>query len=204
MAVHEELKAWLTRGNQRRAVVASLHGVMTGTQLWQAGRDHAPKLTLRDTRAILRQLEARGLVQCLNPSAPCGRLFVSTQDGQVAFDGLGADVPLRTLSLPADIEPSLVSYLLRGNVRHAVFRVVAKDDFSTQREWSASTIKRALRETCPVTLNQTSRALHDLRRTGLILPAQTDSRLRTYALTPPGVRLAQVMGYRHRNTASDR
>ena len=196
MELCDDTKVWLQRGKQRHAIAVSLHGVMSGTQLWRAAVKLTPKLTLRDTRAILRKLEARGLVQCLNPTAPCGRLFVPTQAGEMAFQSLGPDMPLRTLSLPADISPALVSYLLRAHVRHAVFRIVAQEELALPQYRTATTIKRALREKCPVTLNQASRALRDLRQIGLILPVQAESRIWSYSLTQLGVRLAIVMGYR--------
>lgn len=198
MVSHEELKTWLARGKQRRAIVASLNGIMTGAQLCLAARVIAPKVTARDIRAILRQLEEYGLVRCLNPQAPCGRLFEATDEGRVVFAGIGSDEAPELPELPKDVDPSILSYLLRAPVRRAVFRTVAQDNFTNPSRWSASTIKRVLRGSCPLTLNQTSRSLHELKRAGLIAPEPQRFRQNVYRPTNLGERLAMVLGYRQR------
>lgn len=185
----DDLHKWLCRGNQRLAVATSLRGVMTGTQLWRAAAKQAPRIQLRDTRAILRQLEARGVVCCLNPAAPCGRLFAPTRGGHAALLRLNPGVEV-SAELPVGIDPTLLSFVLRGAVRHAVFRAVTCDVPGRKPPRTATTVKRYLRETCPVTLNQAIRALHELEGAGLVASVGPRSWVHVYVPTEIGLSLA--------------
>ncbi|MFA6286046.1 MAG: hypothetical protein WC661_01580 [Opitutaceae bacterium] len=192
MVLESALIPWLQRGNQRRAVARSLVGIMTGTQLWHQARLHAPRINLRDVRAILRQLETQTLVRCINPEATSGRLFCVTPVGRVVFDQTferSSAMP----SLPEGVFPWQLSFLFRGHVRQAVFRAVCEPPLGKPLEQSATSIKRQLRETCPLTLNQTIRALRELEHAQLIHSVDPVCRRHLYLPTPEAIRLAAYL-----------
>jgi hypothetical protein len=187
------LQRWLARGRQRLAVVAVFRGVLTGAQLWREAAKLAPKIQLRDVRAILREFEARGLSRCLNPTATSGRLFEPTPAGIHAFQALSpqsSGVPVQFNALE---DLPLASLLLRARVRLAVFRELLRDDFAISRPKSAAEVKRTLRATCPLTLNQTSRAINELQRAGLIEAVDPDEHRRRFRPTALGLRVAQEL-----------
>lgn len=186
-----DLQEWLSRGRQRRAVAAAFRGIVSGVQLWREAAKSAPRLQLRDVRAILREFEARDLSRCLNPTATSGRLFEPTTAGLNAFEPLWAVPAPESVPLSSTVDLSLASYLSRARVRQAVFRKVLQEDFGGGGPKSASEIKRALRDTCPLTLNQTSRALHELESADLIGATAPDDRRHRFVPTVTGLRVAQ-------------
>lgn len=77
-----ELGAWLRQGCQRHAVARVLRKPMTPNEIWQAARGFAPRIQLRDVWFLLRQMQASGLIRCLNPNAITGKLFVYSDLGR--------------------------------------------------------------------------------------------------------------------------
>lgn len=188
-----ELVRWINRGNQRRAVARSLETVMTMTQICEAAARDTPQITLRDTRAIVRDFEDRDLVRCLNPEARNGRLYAPTAQARQVFAQASPKYCPGPDGLPAGCNHETMSYLLRGRVRTEVFRRLADDDPFRPRYDSATLVKRAMREQYPVTLNQSIRALHELRRSGLIMRVDSDGVQRRYMLTEQGQHVARWM-----------
>jgi hypothetical protein len=187
----KEFMKWVARGCQRRSVVINLHGIKTGSQLWQGARLSAPRITLRDTRAVLRQLEKRGIVECLNPSAPCGRLYRATSHGaKLLRDALSIEQPAPGFESQ---HVELLSHILRGRIRHAVFRVIAQPPIGRQIPACATQIKRYLREQCPMTLNQAIRALRELEGAGAIEAAESPNRYRLFRLTNTGAEIGRCL-----------
>lgn len=178
-------EAWLSRGIQRRAVAGAIDGIMSATQIWRAARAMAPRMQLRDLRAILREYEARGIVDCLTPQAPCGRLFSLTPLGRAMLARL---LPGRRFDPPNHGLPSLelLSFLVRARVRRAVFFALAQPELGKAPTTAASTIKRRLRTSCPITLTQAIRALHQLEKAGLVESCESEGRLHRYALSDGG------------------
>lgn len=185
MTPTESLMKWVTRGIQRHAVTRHLHRPQTSAQLWNAAKRDAPRLTMRDTRAILRDLESRGLASCLNPSALTGRIYAATNFG-------GELLRLLTPGQEPSVEKPLaavtdsLAFVLRGRVRHAVFRTATTHIPGRPTPTSASTIKRHLRNIHPVTLNQTIRALRELERAGIVETVPSETRIRHYGPTEIG------------------
>lgn len=181
---HDALRAWLLRGKQRRAVAQALQGVMSGIQLWKVTVGVVPKMALRDMGVILKDMQHRGLCVCLNPDARSGRLFAPTPLGEEIFQ---FTFPNRPASAPMPcVEPMQLAQLLRARVRRAVFEAIACPPLSGPSSNSASRIKRRLRETCPITLNQAIRSVTELERFGMIRTLPKENRYHTYALTPAG------------------
>jgi hypothetical protein len=193
MVEHDDLDAWLLRGNQRRAVAAALLAIRTGTQVWRTAATRSPRITLRDTRAILRDLEARYLARCLNPSARTGRLYAATEHGRVRLARLFPEAVHTCPGVPLDAD--LIGFVLRGRVRHAVFCALAAESPFRAPLDSATAIKRYLRDSHPVTLNQTIRALHELRRAGLIAHAELRGQTRTYSVTEEGRKIVRFLSH---------
>src|SRR5439155_12870427 len=79
---------WLRRGRQRSAVAQAIRKPMIASQIWHAAREFNPRIQLRDVWFIMRQLEGRKLVVCLNPRRTRrtrrtnGRLFYLTEEGR--------------------------------------------------------------------------------------------------------------------------
>lgn len=184
MVEHDDLDAWLLRGNQRRAVAAALLAIRTGTQVWRTAATRSPRITLRDTRAILRDLEARYLARCLNPSARTGRLYAATEHGWARLARLFPEAVHTCPGVPLDAD--LVGFVLRGRVRNAVFCALAADSPFRAPLDSATAIKRYLRDSHPVTLNQTIRALRELEASGLVERTGFSARRVTYRVSQAG------------------
>ena len=190
MCDQQNHRLWLTRGKQRHAAAISFTAMRSGAELLSLAKTHASKITARDLRAILREFEARGLIHCINPQDTCGRLFCPTPQGARLFEQLSGKAVVLP---PDDLDFGLLAFLARGRVRRAVFLLLASEPLGKPKPRAASTLKRALRGHCPVTLNQTIRALNELQRAGLIQTVETGSRLHSYGLTQSGIRTAEFL-----------
>lgn len=69
-------------GEQKEALIKALHKPMPGTELLASMQQQFPKLELPQITRLLRSLEDKGLVQCLNASAITGRIYYFTEEGQ--------------------------------------------------------------------------------------------------------------------------
>jgi len=84
------LGKWLQRGRQRAAVAGSLRKPMTASEICRAARQTNPHVQLRDIWLIMRQLEEKKLVVCLNPRQTNGKLYSLTDHGrEVVAAGFG-------------------------------------------------------------------------------------------------------------------
>src|SRR5262245_25844690 len=73
---------WLKRGRQRAAVAQALRKPMTSTEICAAARALNPRIQLRDVWHLLRQMQQRGLVHCMNQRLITGRLYALTERGR--------------------------------------------------------------------------------------------------------------------------
>src|SRR5579859_7689319 len=78
-------REWLRRGVQKRTLAQVLRKPMTGSELLAAmRRENCSKAQLRDLWRLLQKFEQRGLVICLTPGEPAGRVFFRPPRGRRA------------------------------------------------------------------------------------------------------------------------
>lgn len=183
---------WLKRGKQKSAVVRVLNSPMTVTEIRDACGPIAPCIQLRDIWLIIRKLVARDLVACLTPGQLTGKIYTLTKLGRAMAGktfGTSAEAPDR------DVDWKLYSYVVRAKARKAVFVEVCAQGIVDNNGKTASAIKKALRERCPMTLDAVRRAIKELLGASLICEAgRAPARnLRLLEPTDTGQRLRAAM-----------
>lgn len=125
----------------------------------------APRVQLRDVWFLLRQLQAKGLVHCLNPSAITGKLFVYSDLGrQVAAAACGVILP----KLPTEMDWDLYSWVVRGGVRRIVLSELGQAHLLSEAGPTPSQLKRIFRGRHPIGKNLILRALQELHHRSLV------------------------------------
>jgi len=69
--------SFVIRGKQRRQIMVLMTRPKTPTELSKESG-----LNLSNTSRVLKQLEARGLVECLTPAEVLGRIYAITKKGE--------------------------------------------------------------------------------------------------------------------------
>lgn len=189
MSELSEKARWLKRGRQRQAIARVLRQPLTASQLWQLARTHAPKLQLRDVWFLLRQMQAQGLVQCLNPSLLNGKVFYWTETGR--------ECVAAALGQPVDMLPSNLNWRCVGKVTRAKVRRAVLEEFgrSTPPGRCISEIRRQLLDRHPMELNRTIRAVKELSAIKLVRSKghAEKPRRKLYELTPAGRRVVKAL-----------
>jgi len=181
---------WLKRGRQRRAVAQVLRRPLTVSQIRKEAVAFAPKIQLRDVWFILRQLEARGLVQCFNPTLLNGKLFFWTEAGQaVAGSAFGYRIDSPTVT---DLDWNSYGRVVRAPVRRTVLEEISR---LPQAGKCIAEIRRQLRDKKPMQLSRTIRAVKELSGMKLIRQAGHTSKpkRKLYELTPAGRTIAEAL-----------
>ena len=176
-------KSRFARGNQQLAVAQSLLFPMSPMQILETARLRAPKIRLRDVSFILRTMERDGFVSCLTQTAVTARIYYWTEKGRRLCKQLveRSPPPLRK-----DIDWQLYSFVLRGTVRHLVFKTL-----TASAPLTATDIKHTLAHSHPMSLSQIIRALRELERAGLASSVtKRKPRRRAFSLT----QLAESLG----------
>lgn len=183
---------WLKRGTQRAAVAQALRKPMTGTEICSAARAINPLIQLRDVWHLLRQMQARGLVECLNPRLVTGRLYALTERGR---DDVHAAFGIVVLQPPAHLDWRKYSWVVRAKIRRLTLMGLGQLEAKTHAPQTATTIRKHLRTEHAVGLNPVIRALKDLLRLGLVQKnGVTDERACTlYRLTRMGHRILEQL-----------
>jgi Fe2+ or Zn2+ uptake regulation protein len=179
---------WLQRGRQRAAVAQALRKPMTATEICSAARTMNPRIQLRDVWHLLRQMQDRELVDCINPRLVTGRLFVLTMRGRYdVHAAFGTVVP----TPPSNIDWRKYSWVVRAKIRRLVLTGVGQLETRTNAPQTATAIRKYLRTDHAVGLNPVLRALKDLLKLGMVQQAGvTDERAcKLYRLTRMGRRI---------------
>ena len=183
---------WLKRGRQRAAVAQALRKPMTGTEICAAARAFSPHIQLRDVWHLLRQMQQRGLVYCMNPRLVTGRLFALTESGRdevhAAF-GIVVAVP------PANLDWRRYSWVARAKIRRLTLIALAQLEAKNNAPQTATSIRKHLVAKHAVGLSPVLRALRVLLRLGLIQQTGiTDERAcKLYRLTGMGHRVLEQL-----------
>jgi DNA-binding PadR family transcriptional regulator len=161
---------------------------MTGTEICAAARAFNPRIQLRDVWHLLRQMQERELVYCLNPRLVTGRLFALTERGrdevQAAF---GIIVP----QPPTNLDWRKYSWVVRARIRRLTLTALGQLAARLKAPQTATGIRKHLRLDHAVGLNPTIRAVKELVKLGLVQPAGvTEERAcKLYRLTGMGHRI---------------
>ena len=183
---------WLKRGRQRRAVARVLQSPMTASQILEQARLLAPHIQLRDVWFIVRQFEARGLIECLNPGLGNGKVYFLTGLGITAS---AAAFGHTVQPVAGELDWASVGKVARGRVRQSVLEEIAKPQGRSTRGKSASEIRKNLVERRPMELSRAIRAVEDLTRLKLIRVSgwTTKPRRKLYRLTLAGHRVVEML-----------
>lgn len=167
------------RGKQRRAVYDALSEPRCVKDVLLLARQTAPRITYQDARHILRNLERKRLVRCLNPDALTGRVYCQRHISQ--------NIPTKDMAL--------ISAVLRAKARRAVFVVLALYVPFGRTTLSATEIKKLLRQFHPLTLNNTLVALEWLVSHRLLKTERSDGKRtpQLYSLSANGQRIAPMV-----------
>lgn len=179
---------WLKRGRQRAAVARVLRKPMTGTEICAAAQTVNPHIQLRDVWQLLRQMQDREIVYCINPRLVTGRLYALTARGRAAVRaafGIPVTMP------PSNLDWRKYSWVVRARVRRLTLMALGQLEAKTNAPQTATAIRKHLRTEHPVGLNPVIRALKDLLRLRMIRQAGvTEERAcRLYWLTRMGHRI---------------
>src|SRR6266516_67365 len=184
---------WLRRGRQRSAVAQALRKPMIASQIWQAAREFNPRIQLRDVWFIMRQLEGRKLVVCLNPRRTNGRLFYLTDEGrQLAAAAFG----VKRDPLPESVNWQKYGDVVRGKTRRLILDGLGRLVERTGESQTAANVRKFLRNAHSVGLNPVIRALRELESLGLIRNVAVITRKqkhRRYILTLGGRRIVELL-----------
>jgi DNA-binding PadR family transcriptional regulator len=159
-------REWLRRGVQKKTLAQVLRKPMTGSELLTAmRRENCSKAQLRDLWRLLQKFEQRGLIICLTPGEPAGRVFFLTDRGRRAVKlAFGQSVaPLST-----GVDWKKYAQVARGRVRQIVLSEVGRNWIDTLARKTAAAIRKKLRDKHPMGLGATIRALRELERLKLI------------------------------------
>ena len=169
---------WLKRGRQRSAVAQVLRRPMTPSEIWRAAQSIAPRIQLRDVWFILRQMEQRKLVSCLNPKEVTGKICYWSA--------------ARPPTSP-HINWHRYACVVRSKNRRAVLLELSRRDGEP-----ASRIRRAVNERQPVSLNAVIRALKELCLFRLVeIAGEGEKRgQKLYRLTAAGRRIVRLLVHR--------
>jgi DNA-binding PadR family transcriptional regulator len=183
---------WLQRGTQRAAVARALRKPMTGTEICSAARAINPHIQLRDVWHLLRQMQERELVHCLNPRLVTGRLYALTERGR---DDVHAAFGIVVTNPPSNIDWRKYSWVVRAKIRRLTLIALGQLEAKTGAPQTATAIRKHLRSGHAVGLNPVIRALKDLLRLGLIQHSGvTEARAcKLYRLTRMGHRILEQL-----------
>lgn len=185
---------WLKRGRQRAAVAQALRKPMTGTEICTAAQAINPHIQLRDVWHLLRQMQDRELVHCINPRLVTGRLYALTERG---CDDVHAAFGIIVAHPPTNIDWRKYSWVARAKIRRLILVALGQLESKMSSPQTATALRKHLRTAHSVGLNPVIRALKDLLRLGAIQQAgTTDERARKlYRLTRTGHRILDQLNH---------
>jgi hypothetical protein len=165
---------------------------MAGTEICTAARAFNPHIQLRDVWHLLRQMQEREMVYCINPRLVTGRLFALTERGR---DEVHAAFGIVVTAPPANIDWRKYSWVVRAKIRRLTLAALDQLESKTNSPQTATAIRKFLRTEHAVGLNPVVRALKDLVKLGLIQQDEvTDDRAcKLYRLTPSGGRILKQL-----------
>lgn len=182
MVPSAEIREWINRNRRRKAVFEALGAPQIGREILRSVQREIPGMTYWDLRHVLRELQERGAVWCLNPDAQTGRVYARAGDSGEASahsqDALNADW-------------CLFGRVARGQARAAVLCEVAEQRWGNTLPKTANHIRRNLLPIHPLSLSKVIAALRFLEA-GQMIQCTGRTRIRQlkiYAVTELGARI---------------
>ncbi|MFW6002619.1 MAG: hypothetical protein ACOCQD_04700 [archaeon] len=77
-----ELKAWILRGSQRRAIFQIIEDNLIPAQMYEKARKINSKVTRNNVSDILKEFRENKLIECINPEEKKGRIYKLTNKGK--------------------------------------------------------------------------------------------------------------------------
>ncbi len=152
---------------------------MIGSEICAAARKLAPKIQLRDVSMILRQMEKRRLVQCLNPGRTSGQLFCFTPKGRrLMKKAFEVELP----PPPEGIDWRSYSFVVRAKVRRLTLTALAAVPLNNQEGIATTDLRNRSPTLKSISWNAISRAVAELRGRRLLVTSKNGvrpQRLRT-------------------------
>jgi len=156
---------------------------MIQAEIFRAARPSSPRVQLRDIWLILREMEERRLVACLNPRMATGKLYTLTRSGRRAT---AAAFGVQIQAEDSRIDWRKYAWVARARIRKKVLLEVA--GLPGDSPATAATIRKKLNAHYPIGLSPTIRALKELAHRGLLRIEQleTGAGHKAYRLTKAG------------------
>ncbi len=195
METREQLIKWIQQGKQKRAVARTLYKPMTSSEIMDSCLEFAPAIELRDIWKILKHFLNRNLVEFLTEEKiPTGQIWTLTPLGQSvikdAFD-IHFQKPNPNINWP------LYSYVVRAKTRRTVLIEIGTNHYENTLPKTATNIRKNLRQTYPLGLNPTIRALEELTSADLITNDEIEygknRLLKAYSLTDQGEQIREQL-----------
>jgi len=80
MVVRKDVK-WIRRGKQKGIVLQVISHPMTPTEIMKKAQEINFKITFGDTSTLIQEFKRRGIMECLTPDQPTGRIYILTNYG---------------------------------------------------------------------------------------------------------------------------
>ena len=185
-------RTWIQLGLQKRAVISSLRKPMCGVELLAKAKLLTPKIRLRDIRLILRKLEDRNLIFCLNPNALTGRLYFYTGLG---IRLLREELGIQLLQADPSLDWNTYGWIVSGKARKAVITELGRPRFEPVPGFTATALRKALLPAHPMGLNPMIESLNELEQRALVkCVGRTRKRdLRLMAISDQGIKIYQAL-----------
>jgi DNA-binding PadR family transcriptional regulator len=165
---------------------------MCGVELLAKAKHFTPKIRLRDVRLILRKLEIRNIIFCLNPSARNGRLYFYTEPG---LRLLREELAIQLEQVDPSLDWNTYGWIVRGKARKAVITELGRPRIEPSIGFTATKLRKALLPTHPMGLNPMIECLKELEDRSLIAcVGRTRKRdLRLMALSDKGIEILETL-----------
>lgn len=187
-----EVRRWVMRGRQKRAILQVLHQPMTGKQVCLEARRIDPHIQLRDVWFVMRQFQKRGLTRCLNPGQVTGKLYCLRDFGRKI---VAHAFKLKISALPDDVPWKKYSLVVRAKTRRLLVMELGKFSVLNPSEATATRIRKRLAQTYPIGLNPVMRSLKELAKLGIVECAGVTRKQqrKIYRLTRDGQRIREQL-----------
>ncbi len=181
---------WLQHGCQRKAVADALVKPMTSFEIWKRAKPDAEKMELRDVWHLLKEMQQHGDVTCLTGASGNGAVYYWTDAGR---ERVAQELNRTLLPIPLGISWDRYSFVMRGAVRRAVVKELARPIYNFQIEVTATNLRRQMLDSFPLSLHGLLRTLKHLHEHGIIAAHISKSGRRTYVLTSHGRKIAELL-----------